>query len=38
MAGQTAAIDVVDPLLTLHGLRLIYARHRARAGDAQHDP
>jgi type III pantothenate kinase len=38
MAGQTAAIDVVDPLLTLHGLRLIYARHRGGAGDAQHAP
>ena len=29
MAGQSDAIDVVDPLLTLHGLRLIHARHRS---------
>jgi type III pantothenate kinase len=38
LAGQTTAIDVVDPLLTLHGLRLIHARHRGGTGDAQRDP
>ena len=30
IAGETAAIDRVDPFLTLQGLRIIYERNRDR--------